>query len=79
MKSLKIPTLVLFGDEDYQVPSETGRIYRELLPKSYYILVHKAGPLIAYERPEAFASVVLDFLEWRDQFVYSHTTRVLNP
>ena len=79
MATLSIPTLVIFGDEDYQVPSEVGRLYREILPKGYNILFHKAGPLIAYERPEAFASVVLDFLEWRDEFVYSHKSTLLNP
>ncbi|MEF2978079.1 alpha/beta fold hydrolase [Subtercola sp. YIM 133946] len=79
MSTLDIPTLVLFGDEDYLIPPATGRLYREIMPKSFYILVHKAGPLIAHERPEAFASVVTDFLEWRDQFVYGHKTKVLNP
>jgi pimeloyl-ACP methyl ester carboxylesterase len=79
MTALQIPTLMLFGDEDYQIPAEVGRIYRQLLPKSFYILVHRAGPLIAHERPEAFASVVADFLEYKDGFVHSHTTGVINP
>ena len=79
MSSLEVPTLVLFGDEDFQVPAETGRIYQELMPTCFYILVHRAGSLIAHERPEAFASVVGDFLEYREQFIYSHKTGVLNP
>ncbi len=79
LKTLKVPTLVLMGTEDYLVPSTIGRIYRELMVKSHYILVPFSGPLIATQRPSAFTSAVGDFLTWKSDFVYGHETGVLNP
>lgn len=79
LKTLKVPALVLMGTEDYLVPSTIGRIYRELMVKSHYLLVPYSGPLIATQRASAFTSAVGDFLTYKSDFVYSHETGVLNP
>lgn len=79
LRDLQVPTLVLFGTEDRTIPSEMGRHYPELLPKCHLVLVYDAGHAIDAERPEAFASVVGDFLERHEQFVVTRTSSVINP
>ena len=79
MQRLMTPVLVLVGREDYLVPPESARIYRELVATSHYVIVPGAGPLIPVQRPSAFGSVVGDFLTWRSDFIYSHETGVVNP
>jgi pimeloyl-ACP methyl ester carboxylesterase len=79
LQGLNIPVLALFGTEDFLVPPEVGRVYRELIPKSHYVLVPYAGPLIAIQRASAFTAAVGDFLTWKADFAYGHQSEVLNP
>jgi pimeloyl-ACP methyl ester carboxylesterase len=79
LRTLAVPTLVLFGTEDRMIPSEMGRIYREIMPNCHLVLVYDAGHAIDADRPEAFVSVVSDFLERHEQFVVTRTSSVINP
>jgi pimeloyl-ACP methyl ester carboxylesterase len=76
---MTVPTLVLFGTKDRMIPPEMGRIYREMLPNCHLVLVYDAGHAIDADRPEAFASVVGDFLERREQFIVTRTSALVNP
>lgn len=60
--ALKIPTLVLFGTRDREVPPQTGRRWRALLPGCHLVFLYDAGHDLAADRPQAFADIVLDFL-----------------
>ncbi len=79
LATLNAPTLVLFGTEDRLIPSEMGRVYREIMPNCHLVLVYDAGHHIDADRPEAFASVVLDFLERHEQFVVTRTSSLIHP
>jgi pimeloyl-ACP methyl ester carboxylesterase len=79
LPSLNIPVLVLFGTKDRSIPPEMGRIYRELLPSCHFVLVYDAGHAIDMDRPEAFASVVGDFLQRREGFVVDRQSTLINP
>jgi pimeloyl-ACP methyl ester carboxylesterase len=79
LAGLNVPTLVLFGTEDHIIPSEMGRIYRQIMPRCHLIYVYDAGHHIDADRPEAFASLVLDFLERHEQFVVSRTSSLIHP
>jgi pimeloyl-ACP methyl ester carboxylesterase len=79
LAALSVPTLVLFGTEDRLIPTEMGRIYREIMPNCNLIYVYDAGHHIDADRPEAFAGVVSDFLERHEQFVVTRTSSVINP
>ncbi len=79
MGDMPVPTLVLFGTEDLMIPAEMGRAYREKLPNCHYVLVYDAGHGLDADRPEAFASVVSDFLERREAFVVNRTNALINP
>ena len=76
---LKVPTLVLFGTQDRIIPPEMGRLYREKLPNCHFMLVYDAGHAIGADRPEAFASLVSDFLERREQFLVSRASSLVHP
>jgi pimeloyl-ACP methyl ester carboxylesterase len=79
LASLMVPALVLFGTRDRVVPPEMGRVYRELLPKSQLVFVYDAGHAIQADRPEAFSSLVADFLERREQFILPRTSGLIHP
>jgi len=79
LAGLSVPTLVLFGTEDRLIPSEMGRVYREIMPNCHLVLVYDSGHHIDADRPEAFASVVLDFLERHEQFLVTRTSSLIHP
>ena len=77
--ALKVPTLVLFGTQDRIIPPEMGRVYREKLPNCHFMLVYDAAHAIGADRPEAFTSLVSDFLERREQFLVSRASSLVHP
>ena len=79
LAGLRIPTLVLFGTLDRMIPSEMGRVYREKLGNGHFVLVYDAAHAIGADRPEAFTSLVRDFLERHEQFVVTRTSGLLHP
>ena len=79
LAALEIPVLILFGTDDLVVPPETGRIYREKLPNCHYVLVYGAGHAIEDDRPDAFVSVVSDFVDGPDGFIVNQRSGLINP
>ncbi|MBV9120175.1 MAG: alpha/beta hydrolase, partial [Chloroflexi bacterium] len=79
LRQLSVPTLVLFGTRDQLIPPEMGREYRRLIPECHFILVYNAGHAIGFDRPQAYAELVGDFLARREAFVVSNASELLNP
>ena len=79
MAQLDVPTLVVFGTRDRLTPPELGRIYREHLPRCQLVLLYDAGHDGSAERPEAFASLVTDFLQRREAFIVTERSSRLHP
>ncbi|MBV9801948.1 MAG: alpha/beta fold hydrolase [Solirubrobacterales bacterium] len=79
MRTLKVPTLVLFGTEDRLTPPELGRIYRDILPNCQFTIVYDAAHAIDADRPEAFAAIVADFIEHHEEFVVRRQSGLLYP
>ena len=79
LAGLTVPTLVVFGTQDGVISPKLGRVYREKMPNCNYVLVFDAGHEVAAERPEAFSSLVGDFLERREAFIVSQKSSLLNP
>jgi len=73
------PVLVLFGTSDRVIPPDMGRLYREKLPNCHFILVYDAGHAIDADRPEAFASLVGDFLIRRETFIVPKHSGLIHP
>jgi pimeloyl-ACP methyl ester carboxylesterase len=57
------PTLVLWADEDRVLAVEHGRRYAERIPNATLRVIEDCGHAMYYERPEAFAEAVTEFLE----------------
>jgi pimeloyl-ACP methyl ester carboxylesterase len=79
LPNLATPTLVLFGTLDAVIAPAMGRVYTDLMPNAHLVFVYDAGHAIATERPDAFAEVVLDFLERHEAFVISRAETVIHP
>jgi pimeloyl-ACP methyl ester carboxylesterase len=79
MTRLDVPVLVLFGTEDRLTPPELGRVYCELLPRCHFVVVYDAAHAIYADRPEAFAALVTDFVERRQEFVMRRESGLLYP
>jgi pimeloyl-ACP methyl ester carboxylesterase len=76
---LNVPTLVVCGTQDALIPAAMGRVYREQMPNCNYVLVYDAGHEIGADRPEAFASLVSDFLDRREAFIVNARSSLLHP
>lgn len=59
---MTMPTLVLWGDKDREVPLVDGEGLQEKLPNSRLVVFHECGHLPHEEYPEAFTKVVTEFL-----------------
>jgi len=79
LATLATPTLVLFGTIDAVAPPALGRVYKALMPNCHLVFVYAAAHAISAERPEAFAEVVVDFLERHEAFVISRAQTVIHP
>jgi pimeloyl-ACP methyl ester carboxylesterase len=79
LPTLATPTLVLLGTLDAVIAPAMGRVYKDLMPNAHLVFVYDAGHAIGTERPEAFAEVVVDFLERHEAFVISRTQTVIHP
>ncbi|MEE9146136.1 MAG: alpha/beta hydrolase [Candidatus Tectomicrobia bacterium] len=79
MPGLNIPVLVLFGTMDRMIPSEMGRHYCEKLPNCHLVLVYDAGHAVDADRPEAFVSVVSDFLQHHEAFLINRQSGLIHP
>ncbi len=79
MPGLNVPVLVLFGTMDRMIPPEMGRLYCEKLPNCHLILVYDAGHEVDADRPEAFVSVVSDFLQHHEAFLVNRQSGLINP
>jgi len=79
MPGLNIPVLVVFGTMDRMIPPEMGRLYCEKLPNCHLILVYDAGHEADADRPEAFVSVVSDFMQRHEAFLVNRQSGLINP
>jgi pimeloyl-ACP methyl ester carboxylesterase len=57
------PTLVLWADDDRVVPIEHGRRYAERIPDATLRVIEDCGHAMYFERPDAFADAITEFLE----------------
>ena len=60
--SLRIPTLIVWGEHDAMVPAEIGESYRSAIPGAELCVIRNCGHAVYMERPDAFLANVLPFL-----------------
>ena len=62
LASIKVPTLVVTGEEDVVTGPEVGRDLAAAIPGARFLLVEEAGHLSNLEQPEIVNEALLDFL-----------------
>jgi 3-oxoadipate enol-lactonase len=62
LAGIRAPTLVIVGEEDPATPPEHGELIASLIPGARLEVLEHAAHLGNLERPEAYTSLVLDFL-----------------
>src|SRR5215208_2390387 len=62
LASVKVPTLVVTGEEDAVTGPEVGRDLAAGIPGARFLLVEEAGHLANLEQPEIVNEALLDFL-----------------
>ncbi len=62
LKTLKIPTLVIWGREDRLIPVEDGRHVASRIPGARTVIIGDCGHIPAVEQPRAFLGTLGGFL-----------------
>jgi 3-oxoadipate enol-lactonase len=60
---IKVPTLVVHGDQDHVLPLANGERVAERIEGSKLVVIPNAGHMIMSDQPEITRKVILDFLE----------------
>jgi pimeloyl-ACP methyl ester carboxylesterase len=63
LRRITAPTLVAWSADDRLVPIAHGHRYAERIPNTEFAVVEDCGHAMYFERPTAFADLVIDFLE----------------
>jgi pimeloyl-ACP methyl ester carboxylesterase len=59
----KVPTLIVWGEDDGVIPVEHAYATHEAIPGSRLEVLPHAGHFLPFEQPEWFTAVLLDFLD----------------
>jgi pimeloyl-ACP methyl ester carboxylesterase len=77
LATLATPALVLFGSVDGLFGTSAGSTYKTLIPSCTFAIVYDAAHDISGDRPEAFASMVGDFLNRGPFFVIENRSTLI--
>ncbi len=68
--AIDIPVLIIAGDSDQRIPVEEQEKINRLLPNSWLKVIHGAGHMVQFEKPEETTRNILRFLvcveAWND-------------
>src|SRR5262249_44257479 len=62
LHEIRVPTLLVWGQDDRITPPEVARRFHALIPDAALVFLRECGHAPMLERPEAFAAVVGDWL-----------------
>jgi pimeloyl-ACP methyl ester carboxylesterase len=62
LKTITIPTLIVWGEKDGIVPIANGKAYAAGIPGAKFVTVPDCGHVPALEKPDAFLAAVASFL-----------------
>lgn len=63
LPEIKLPTLVLCGEEDQLTPVKYSRYLHENIPGSLLVLIPRAGHMVMVEQPDLFNRALMSFVE----------------
>ncbi|NNK58819.1 MAG: alpha/beta fold hydrolase [Desulfofustis sp.] len=64
LRTVRVPTLILFGEDDQLCPPERHELMHELIPGSKLVAIRKAGHLPTLEQPKQVTEALLGWLHW---------------
>ncbi len=64
LKHINVPTLIVMGEEDMFATGADGELMRQSIPGSRLMFIPKAGHYAPWERPEAVAPLLRQFLDF---------------
>lgn len=67
LPSIRIPALILHGEEDHLLPPGNGRVVARRIPRARFELIQNAGHVMTTDQPEAVVRHMLTFLESADK------------
>jgi pimeloyl-ACP methyl ester carboxylesterase len=59
---VKVPTLILWGDQDPILPAASQELLRGVLPGAEHKTYEKAGHNLPWEQPEQVAQAIIGFV-----------------
>ncbi len=62
LKSLTMPTLIVWGSRDRVIPMEHGALMARNIPQARLAVIRNAGHMPFYQKPQEFNRLVLTFL-----------------
>ena len=62
LRSVRVPSLVVWGDNDKVVPQSAAKRYVEALPNAKLEIVRNCGHCVDMEQPDALAKLVTNFI-----------------
>ena len=62
LKALKLPTLILCGDEDHITPVRYSKRLQQEMPGSTLMLIQKAGHMLPLESPDRVNAAIREFI-----------------
>jgi pimeloyl-ACP methyl ester carboxylesterase len=63
LSEIKLPTLVVCGEEDQLTPVKYSKYLHEAVTGSRLVLIPRAGHMVMSEQPDPFNRALLSFLE----------------
>jgi pimeloyl-ACP methyl ester carboxylesterase len=66
IKTIQIPTLVLWGEQDLLIPMENAKLFHDDLPNDTMVILKNMGHVPMEENPAESLKPVLDFLRKKD-------------
>jgi pimeloyl-ACP methyl ester carboxylesterase len=62
-KSLQVPTLIIWGENDQWIPLEIGRRFHRDIPDSRLVVIPECGHVPQEEYPGVTAQLISDFIQ----------------
>jgi pimeloyl-ACP methyl ester carboxylesterase len=66
---IRVPTLILWGTADRQLPPDNSLVYKQRIPDSYRVFIYGAAHVLPIAACEQFVRITRDFLSRGDAFV----------
>ncbi|MGL5133295.1 MAG: alpha/beta fold hydrolase [Planktothrix sp.] len=78
LESLKLPTLVLQGDQDTATALKQSQIFSEIAPMAQYQKIEGGKPNLPLQMPEVIAQYIRDFITYQVQFSEQPSPEILD-